>query len=160
MRGVGAMTDRRIVVGVDGSDGGRRALQWAVHEADERGAVVQAVTAWRWDTPDLPLRATTHPDEERARAERTQREQIASLGGRYLAMVSAEVVEGPAAEVLSMVARDADLLVLGSHGHSRVWHTVLGSVSEECVRKASCPVVVIPVDEPHSRRNADLAIPA
>ena len=48
-------------------------------------------------------------------------------------------------------ARDAaaggagDLLVLGSHGHSRVRHTVLGSVSEECIRKAACPVVVIPV---------------
>ena len=27
------MSDHRIVVGVDGSDGGRRALQWAVHEA-------------------------------------------------------------------------------------------------------------------------------
>jgi nucleotide-binding universal stress UspA family protein len=35
--------------------------------------------------------------------------------------------------------------VLGSHGHSRVRHTVLGSVSEDCIRKAACPVVVIPV---------------
>ena len=42
-------------------------------------------------------------------------------------------------------ARSADLLVLGSHGHSRLQHTVLGSVSEECIRKATCPVVVIPV---------------
>jgi nucleotide-binding universal stress UspA family protein len=154
------MTDRRIVVGVDGSDGGRRALQWAVHEADARGAVVQAVTAWRWDTPDLPARASTHPDEERARAERIQHDEIASLGGRYLVTVAAEVVEGPAAHALCAAARDADLLVLGSHGHSRVWHAVLGSVSEACIRQASCPVVVIPVQPELPRRNADLAVPA
>ena len=41
-------------------------------------------------------------------------------------------------------------LVLGSHGHRRVRHTVLGSVSEDCIRKATCPVVVIPV--PADRR--------
>jgi nucleotide-binding universal stress UspA family protein len=63
-----------------------------------------------------------------------------------------EAVEGRAGDVLSTVARDADILVLGSHGHSRVWHTVLGSVSEECVRKAACPVVVVPVPQaaPHA----------
>jgi nucleotide-binding universal stress UspA family protein len=154
------MTDRRIVVGVDGSDGGRRALQWAVHEADARGAVVQAVIAWRWDLVDLPPHASTHPDDERARAEQTLRDEIASLGGRYLVTVSAEVVEGLAADVLSGAARDADLLVLGSHGHGQVWHSVLGSVSEECVRKATCPVVVIPVERPHVESAADLAVPA
>jgi nucleotide-binding universal stress UspA family protein len=56
-------------------------------------------------------------------------------------------VEGRAADVLTTAARDADLLVLGSHGHSQVRHTVLGSVSEECVRKATCPVVVLPVPQ-------------
>ena len=36
----------RIVVGVDGSDDSRRALEWAVDEAKVRGAVITAVTAW------------------------------------------------------------------------------------------------------------------
>ena len=58
--------------------------------------------------------------------------------------VAAEVIEGRPADVLAAAGSAADLLVLGSHGHSRVRHTVLGSVSEECVRKATCPVVVIP----------------
>lgn len=49
------------------------------------------------------------------------------------------------ADVLTGAARAADLLVLGSHGNSRIRHTVLGSVSEECVRRANCPVVVVPV---------------
>lgn len=116
--------------------------------------------AWRWDVADLPPHASTHPDEERARAEQTLRDEIASLGGRYLVTVAAEVVEGPAAAVLTAAARDADLLVLGSHGHGRVWHTVLGSVSEECVRQATCPVVVIPVERTRVERAADIAVPA
>lgn len=138
-----------IVVGVDGSEGGRRALEWAVHEAASRGGTVQAVTAWRWDTFDVPPRATTHPDEERARAEQMLAHEIESLPEfeRGRVPIASEVVEGRAADVLTAAAADADLLVLGSHGHSRVRHTVLGSVSEECVRKATCPVVVLPIPQ-------------
>jgi nucleotide-binding universal stress UspA family protein len=47
--------------------------------------------------------------------------------------------------VLTAAARNAGLLVLGSHGHSAVRQTVLGSVSAECIRKATCPVVVLPI---------------
>ena len=141
-------TTYRIVVGVDGSEGGRRALRWAVHEAASRGGTVQAVTAWRWDTPDLPPHATTHPDQERERAQRTLRDELAALPEfeRDKVAIASEIVEGRAADVLSGAARDADMLVLGSHGHSRVRHTVLGSVSEECIRKANCPVLVLPVE--------------
>jgi nucleotide-binding universal stress UspA family protein len=154
------MPEYRIVVGVDGSEGGSRALRWAIHEATARKATVQAVHAWRWDTPDLPPHASTHPDEERARAEETLMREIESIGDRAGVTIASEVVEGRAADVLSAAARDADLLVLGSHGHSRVRHTVLGSVSEECVRKASCPVVVLPVPQPSPQRSAEPAIPA
>ncbi len=62
--------------------------------------------------------------------------------------VSAEAIRGRPADVLSRAATAASLLVLGSHGHSRVRHTVLGSVSEECIRRAGCPVVVIPAPAP------------
>ena len=48
MEGVREMTGNYlIVVGVDGSDGGRRALDWATREAATRGGTVQAVIAWR-----------------------------------------------------------------------------------------------------------------
>jgi nucleotide-binding universal stress UspA family protein len=118
-------TTYRIVVGVGGSEGGRRALRRAVREAAARGPTVPAVIAWRWDTVDLPP---------------------------YVA-VAADVAEGRPADVLAAAAREADLLVLGSHGHGRMRHTVLGSVSEECVRKATCPVVVLPVGQDSGGRN-------
>ena len=36
----------RILVGVDGSEGSRRALAWAIEQAAARGAVVQPVIVW------------------------------------------------------------------------------------------------------------------
>jgi nucleotide-binding universal stress UspA family protein len=39
------MNRHLIVVGIDGSEGSRRALEWAVREADARNSAVKAVTA-------------------------------------------------------------------------------------------------------------------
>jgi nucleotide-binding universal stress UspA family protein len=157
-------TKHLIVVGVDGSDGGRRALEWAVREATGRDTAVQAVTAWSWDGIEYGPIAAMSPSEERERASSLLEREIATVltntGGHHT--IAAEVLEGRPADVLTAAARSADLLVLGSHGHSRVRHTVLGSVSEDCVRKAPCPVVVIPVPTagtdratPPARRQAE-----
>jgi len=136
-----------IVVGVDGSDGGRRALDWAATEATNRGGAVQAVIAWSWDGVDFGPVPATYPEEARRRASDMLDREIKELRRRRGSQVpvAAEVIEGRPADVLSAAGSAGDLLVLGSHGHSRVRHTVLGSVSEECIRKAASPVVVIPV---------------
>lgn len=140
-----------IVAGVDGSDGGHRALRWAAHEAARRGGTVQAVTAWRWDDE-----ATLPQEELRRRAEDVLAQEIAALAPGL--PVAGQVVEGRPADALTAAAHGADLLVLGSHGHSRVWHTVLGSVAQECISKAACPVVVIPVPEQAARKAAPPAV--
>lgn len=141
----------RIVVGVDGSDGGDRALRWAVAEAAQRGGTVQAITAWSWAATDAALLAGLGPDAERDRAEGILAHAVTNATAAHADVaVATEAVEGDPAALLTHAARDADLLVLGSHGHSRLFHAVLGSVSEACVRAAVCPVVVVPV--PHSER--------
>src|SRR6476659_1360238 len=94
----------RIVVGVDGSDGGRLALRWAVHEASTRGGTVQAVTAWECDDLD-PARADD-PADVRERAEHTLADEIAGLPSTGV-VIAAEVVEGRPARVLCTAARDA-----------------------------------------------------
>lgn len=145
-----------VVVGVDGSDSSLRALQWAAREAGARGGTVEAITAWRWDVPGGGLTGEGPADmEARDRAAQMLEQAVAALTGDT--PVATEVVEGRPAEVLANASRDADLLVLGSHGHSRVWTTVLGSVAEETIRLASCPVVVIPADQA-AKRAAELAV--
>lgn len=141
----GSDRSAKIVVGVDGSEGGRRALDWAMQEAAAREAIVQAVMSWRWDT-EAPV--PPGGESAAAQAEQTLREQVAehvaAVPAHARVTVSEHVLEGRAADVLVQAARDAQLLVVGSHGHNRTYRTVLGSVAQECVESATCPVVVIP----------------
>jgi nucleotide-binding universal stress UspA family protein len=139
------MHNYRIVVGYDGSDGGARALNWAIAEAGRHGGTVQAVTAWEWTQPELGtvIRAE---HEKLARQVLDEAAAIARRPHPHVT-VSTEAAPGPAAGILTRAATGADLLVLGSHGHSRLFHAVLGSVAEACIRQSACPVVVIPV--PH-----------
>ena len=134
----------RLVVGVDGSEGGERALRWAVHEAARRGGTVQAVTAFTFDGVDgsnLTYRRRQHELTEQMLGKQV----VAALADNPRVAVTTQVVFGEATEVLLDSAQNADLLVLGSHGHGRLYHAVLGSVAEACVRGGICPVVVVPV---------------
>jgi nucleotide-binding universal stress UspA family protein len=146
------MTSNVIVVGVDGSDGARRALRWALYEAAITGAVVHAVTAWTWEGNETTAPAPLPSVDTRTQADRLAAREVATAidahGGRP--HIQVEVIEGRPSRVLTEAAASARLLVLGSHGHSRLYHAVLGSVSAECIRAATCPVVVVP--EPMDRR--------
>ena len=51
----------------------------------------------------------------------------------------------PAREVLEVADREhSDLIVLGTHGRGGFEHLLLGSVAEKVMRKAPCPVMVVP----------------
>ena len=59
---------------------------------------------------------------------------------------TALVMQGyPAEKILQEAARlCAGLVVMGSHGHGALHHLLVGSVTEAVLRKATCPVVVVP----------------
>jgi nucleotide-binding universal stress UspA family protein len=56
------------------------------------------------------------------------------------------LIQGPTVEKILAEAQqiDADTIVVGSHGHGALHRALLGSVSEGVVRRALCPVLVIP----------------
>jgi len=62
---------------------------------------------------------------------------------------SGEIVAGPCADVILARAEelDADMIVVGSHGFGAVLRVLLGSVSAEILKKARCPVVVVPTSK-------------
>lgn len=57
--------------------------------------------------------------------------------------VSTLVAEGNAARALLDASEGADLLVVGSRGHGGFTGVLVGSVSQQCVNHAKCPVVVV-----------------
>jgi nucleotide-binding universal stress UspA family protein len=59
------------------------------------------------------------------------------------------VVQGWPAEVLLAAAEGADLLVLGNRGRGGFASALLGSVSQNCVHHATCPVLIIRAAKDH-----------
>jgi nucleotide-binding universal stress UspA family protein len=135
---------RPVLVGVDGSDQSRRALSWALQYASERGAAVEAIMTVPRTDDTAETRAMVH--QAAAELQAVVDEVVAAAASAP--PVSSEVVEGDPAVVLVNASRNADLIVLGSHGMSRISNPALGSVSTACIRMGSCPVLVIPAGKP------------
>ncbi|MEI6621539.1 MAG: universal stress protein [Actinomycetes bacterium] len=141
-----------LVVGVDGSPSSAGALEWAAREAQLRGAKLHVVQVWEvpgaaWATPVGVVPYTVATDEN----VRTQtREDLAGMTREVLGpdpkiKIRITVAEGNPAKVLIDIAKrdDAELLVVGSRGRGGFKTLLLGSVSEQCVTHARCPVIVI-----------------
>ncbi len=137
-----------IVVGVDGSDASKEALQLALYEASLRGTRVRAVHAWSATVavamtgPGYVAPVETEPF--RAAAETTLREIVDAVAGERAADVERLLVQGPAAEAILENAHDAEMIVVGQRGLGTVGAVVLGSVSHDVLRHAKCPVLVVP----------------
>ncbi len=143
-----------IVVGIDGTTSGDRALRWAMDEAVQRNAPLHVVNAYAYE----PLADWTMQTEQdaRARSEALVEDALRAVAGDSPEPphIVRHCVRGPAAEALEERARGAALLVVASHGGSRLRRVVLGSTSAHCVRHATVPVVVLPAttDEPVATR--------
>jgi len=60
--------------------------------------------------------------------------------------VESLLIQGPTVEKIVDEATRlaADFIVMGSHGHGALFDLVVGSVSDGVIRRAPCPVVVVP----------------
>ena len=134
----------RIVVGVDGSTASVRALRWALGQARATGAMVEAVIAWEVPT-SYGVGPTVVDGEDLAGvAEQSLAAAVDEVSAAHPGVpVQRRVLRGNPAAVLVEQARNADLLVVGSHGHGGFVGALLGSVSHRCVQHAACPVVVV-----------------
>ncbi len=132
-----------IVVGVDGSEPSRRALDWAIGEACRRHVPLTLVHAWRFGVrPTDPHAADATRQIGRA-AQHLLDLEIAHARAAGVEARGELVFEGAARALIERSA-GAVLLVVGSRGRGAVASTLLGSVSQACVRHARCPVVVVP----------------
>lgn len=142
------MATATIVVGVDGSEGSARALEWCRRVAPKLDAKVVVVHAFQVPAYTLPLynipAVATHYDEWLAEVRAAlAREWVAPLGD---VPHRVELLEGPPAQVILDVAdhEDADLVVVGSRGRGRFAELVLGSVSHQLSHLCTRPLVIVP----------------
>jgi nucleotide-binding universal stress UspA family protein len=135
-----------IVVAVDGSDPSQRALEWAAAEARLRHARLRVVHSWfdafitaYFAAPALYEREAI----ERAGQELLDRTVASIPAGSPEIEIEPVLAHGQPATVLLDEAERASLIVVGSRGRSGLSGFVLGSVSNQVVHRAACPVVVI-----------------
>ncbi|MBB4927654.1 universal stress protein [Kitasatospora kifunensis] len=146
---MGSVTESRIVVGVDGSSSSRRALGWAVEQARLTGAVVDAVACWVYPTMYGVVMAKPESRADQEAGRMLARAVAEVVGDRPPAEVRQSVLLGNAAEELLARAHGADLLVLGRREHHAFVNVLAGSVSQYCLQRARCPVVLIRDPEGH-----------
>jgi nucleotide-binding universal stress UspA family protein len=139
-----AEQERRIVVGVDGSDSSKAALRWAIRQAKLTGGSVDAVAAWHYPATYGWAPVSDDVVDLETSAKNILAEAFAEVSALEPEVpVRPVVAEGLAAEVLLRTARGADMLVVGSRGHGGFASALLGSVSLYCVLHAHCPVLVL-----------------
>jgi nucleotide-binding universal stress UspA family protein len=91
------------------------------------------------------------PDAEQQRDEvRAQLEKLQALGGQV--RVVPRLVEGaPVAEILRVAQETgADLILMGTHGRTGLRRLLMGSVAEQVVRQAACPVLTVKMPFPEA----------
>lgn len=138
-------TSQDIVVGYDGSPAADLALMWAARTASLANLPVTAVMV-----EDQYAAQGSAPGRE---LEPEQTAFVSDVLSETGAQGKLERRVGTVVPVLLEAARDASILVVGSHGRGSVAGALLGSVSQHVARHAACPVVVVRASaDPAARR--------
>lgn len=146
---------RRILYATDFSETSEHALPWALHLAAEHGAELHMLHA-----VVLHADEPTHPAHYFPDLDRVQAEIEKQVEARMLAAVERE--DDPRIQIRRVYRRgisaapvilgyadeeDIDLIVVGTHGRRGLRHFLLGSVAEEVLRLAECPVLAVRMDK-------------
>ena len=140
--------DGGVAVGVDSSASSLRALLVAAEEARQHDRVLHVVRAWSIRTAPRPEDCPpgTVPSTEQYQATvvaDTERIVRNKLGENPGIPIELHVVHSPSPQALLSASRGADMLVVGHRGRGGFAGLMLGSVAEQCVRHAACPVLVV-----------------
>jgi nucleotide-binding universal stress UspA family protein len=151
------MMYKQILVAVDGSRSGRRALDEAVKIAQATGAAVQALCVVQHPARlvDVGTGFAEEPTRQRAEADlataalEEAKTVFAQVGVSGTARAADAMGEDIAAVIYRIAAEeDADLVVMGTRGLSGVKRLLLGSVAESFLRMADRPVMLVRDEEP------------
>jgi nucleotide-binding universal stress UspA family protein len=142
----------RILVPTDFSTDAENALDYAIGLALTLSAEIHVLHVRHFPAlmivPDQIAKPESFWDEmHRAALERLD-ELLRRVTERGV-MARIHMQEGPPASVVVKVSRElpADLIVMGTRGHTGLKHVALGSVAERVVRLAPCPVITLRGEE-------------
>jgi nucleotide-binding universal stress UspA family protein len=131
----------KVVVGYDGSDSAKRALQRVADFAADADRVLVVAAAESHARTGIAKGAHLDPSEiQQRQGDLEEAQKFLSERG-----IEADAVEaqGDPGAVIVEAAKDADLVVVGSRGLNPIERLMLGSVSSKVVHRAPCDVLVV-----------------
>lgn len=136
----------RILVPTDYSETADLALAWAVLQARAFGAALAVLhvipSHLHLGSIGFADKAASDPEEEK---ERLATHVAAHLGDSGLTVQPLVEVGDPPLKIREVARREqVDLIVMGTHGTSRLEDLLFGSVTEKVVHHTGCPVLVVP----------------
>lgn len=138
----------RVLLGVGNEAHDSAAVRFAFEEAERRGAVLEAVRAWRCpahETTDHPLLAGEPARLHEQRAAETLEAALNEAAEKHPSVrLHRRTAEGPARKVLLDASGTADLLVVGARRHQGTFGLQLGRVAHTVLHHSACPVAVVP----------------
>ena len=135
---------RHILVATDFSEASRRALCDALTLAADYNAQLSVVHVVHHDRSNATLESPPELDLERAYAQERIAALIDELGTEQK-ITTILVNHGPVVEAVVRVIKEGavDILVIGTRGRGGLQKLALGSVAEQLLRVAPCPVMTI-----------------
>jgi nucleotide-binding universal stress UspA family protein len=150
-----------IIVGADGSRHSVRAVEWAADEAALRGSelrIVHATAPWLYEE-NVDPRLVSVREWLLAGAQEIIGAAVEAARARAGGLaVDGEIAPGGAARALLERARDASVIVLGSHGVGTVAGLLLGSTALQVVAHTPVPAVVVRHVEPVMRQEIAVGV--
>ena len=139
------MTPNNILVPVDFSAHSERALDYACSLAEKLGAKLHLVHAIGAGLPELSAVLTDSMIATLREGSHAELQKVATARAGIATFGKVMVEAGDARDGILAAAKAcaADLIVMGSHGRRGLTRLVLGSVAEDIVRRAPCPVLVV-----------------
>jgi nucleotide-binding universal stress UspA family protein len=133
---------RRTVVGVDGSDNSRAAVNWAIDNA-KSGDTVVLLTGWHPVIPP-PEMAVAYVDDDSSMRKILEDEAAKAQKAADSAGVKLETKFAHIDPRTALLEEKSDMVVVGARGHSGLAGLLLGSTADYVARHAKVPVVIIP----------------
>ena len=161
------MTIKRILVGTDFSPDADGALAYALALAKALHAslhllhvVENPLAAGLWSSDIYSAEIAGLQINLMRDAEEHLRRTIVTLDRSGVTLTTDVRTGRPAPGIVAFArTKETDLIVLGSHGRTGLSHLLMGSVAEQVVRTASCPVLVVRPVEHDTHREATTAQP-
>jgi nucleotide-binding universal stress UspA family protein len=137
----------KVICATDGSENADRAFQYAIQLAESEGATLHAVHVVEKLLGPRVGGMNSHVDESEIDAK--IKRQVETAGKKLGSPVTMHVMASPNGEVAKRIAEtasdlSADLIIVGTRGHSAISGALLGSVTQRLLHVTTCPVLAVP----------------